>query len=573
MTGAALLHAAKTGELATLRELLAQDGAHLLGFRGEGTPDAVIGNTAVHWAAAKGQAAALRLLLEAQGDPHARNQGDSTPLHTAAMNGHAECAKLLLDAGADPRQCDEFGDSPLSLAAAKGHAAVAALLQAAAEAPAGWEECKAKGNTAFHAGQHDAALAWYTQAVSLAPQAEAAPLHSNRSACLAAAGDFDGALEAARLAVELRPEWAKAHARVGAALHGKGEWAAAEEAYAQAVRLEPTNGAAAAALKEVRLAARNARLEALIERGAFQKQESAEASCGGGEAKGKKEKSAEQLEYARVVGEWMAAAKAGDVAALERLLAQHAWLLTNRSEETAESLLGNTATHWAAAHGRVEAVRWLLSREGVQRDGTNQAGGTPLHSAAAHARASVVSVLLEAGADPSAKDDSGETPRDAATRRGYRSVEAVFDRGPTSNLEARWGATGSTRPESIESAKQAGNEAFSSTDPAVLRRAIWHYTDALLLRPPEEMQVVLLSNRSAAHAKCAQYHAALEDAEQVVALKPDWGKGHGRRAAALQGLQDWKQAEAAYRLGLQCDPSNAQLKQGLQEVLERTSGA
>lgn len=93
--------------------------------------------------------------------------------------------------------------------------------------------------------------------------------------------------------------------------------------------------------------------------------------------------------------------------------------------------------------------------------------------------------------------------------------------------------------------------------------------------------------------------AALEDAEQVVALKPDWGKGHGRRAAALQGLQvlsprpllppqhfaaahalayglhaqDWKQAEAAYRLGLQCDPSNAQLKQGLQEVLERTSGA
>eukprot|EP00966_Prymnesium_polylepis_P235742 5451990-Prymnesium_polylepis.1 len=31
--------------------------------------------------------------------------------------------------------------------------------------------------------------------------------------------------------------------------------------------------------------------------------------------------------------------------------------------------------------------------------------------------------------------------------------------------------------------------------------------------------------------------AALEDADQAVALKPSWGKGHGRRGAALQGLK------------------------------------
>ncbi len=63
------------------------------------------------------------------------------------------------------------------------------------------------------------------------------------------------------------------------------------------------------------------------------------------------------------VAEWMEAAKRGNVAVLERLLGAEPWLLTNRSENTAESLLGNTALHWAAANGRLEAVHWLLGRE------------------------------------------------------------------------------------------------------------------------------------------------------------------------------------------------------------------
>ena len=47
------------------------------------------------------------------------------------------------------------------------------------------------------------------------------------------------------------------------------------------------------------------------------------------------------------------------------LLSAQPWLLTNRSENTAESLLGNTALHWASANGRVETVTWLLAREGI----------------------------------------------------------------------------------------------------------------------------------------------------------------------------------------------------------------
>ena len=207
----------------------------------------------------------------------------------------------------------------------------------------------------------------------------------------------------------------------------------------------------------------------------------------------------------------------------------------------------------------------------TQVSGRNHGGGTPLHSAAAHARSAVVSLLLEHGADASATDENKDTPRDAAWRRGYRTTEAALDRGP-STPSVRWhaappseggGDVGSSgrlyapraRPESVEAAKSAGNAGFTGGGVLGPRAAVWHYTDALLLsraldaavdvsdetvagedgtgrgaRREEAVhaEAVLLSNRSAAHAKLGQFHAALEDASAAVALRPDWGKAHGR---------------------------------------------
>eukprot|EP00965_Chrysotila_dentata_P045081 1497779-Pleurochrysis_carterae.AAC.3 len=112
---ASWLAAAKEGNTQKLRQLLKVHPG-LLHSRGEGTPDAVIGNTAAHWAAAKGHQPALCFLLE-QGTPvHTRNNGDSTALHCAVLNKHAECIRELVAAGADPLITDEFGDSPRSLA-------------------------------------------------------------------------------------------------------------------------------------------------------------------------------------------------------------------------------------------------------------------------------------------------------------------------------------------------------------------------------------------------------------------------------------------------------------------------
>lgn len=84
-----------------------------------------------------------------------------------------------------------------------------------------------------------------------------------------------------------------------------------------------------------------------------------------------------------------------------------------------------TALHLAARAGNTQAVQALVdSGANVNARGTDggyDVNGTPLHLAASTSwtldspRADVVRILLDAGADPSAKVDTGETPLDRAT--------------------------------------------------------------------------------------------------------------------------------------------------------------
>ncbi len=166
--------------------------------------------------------------------------------------------------------------------------------------------------------------------------------------------------------------------------------------------LSPENGAVTEQLRTLRVAWRQQRLEALIEKGAFEKRrESADGRGGGGDsdaagggpgsaeggARRGKQKSDEEVRYATRVRAWHGAAKGGDVIAMRAALDESPWLLANRSENTAgkchlhphgtvgpaarvrarcvyaaESALGNTALHWAAANGRRDAVAWLLEQ-------------------------------------------------------------------------------------------------------------------------------------------------------------------------------------------------------------------
>lgn len=89
------------------------------------------------------------------------------------------------------------------------------------------------------------------------------------------------------------------------------------------------------------------------------------------------------------------------------------------------------------------------------------------------------------------------------------------------------------------------------------------FTQAIAIEPSNH---ILYSNRSAAYASKKDYQQALEDAEKVTEIKPDWAKGWGRKGAAMHGLGDLLGAHDAYEEGLKLDPNNAQNKNGLAAV-------
>jgi len=57
----------------------------------------------------------------------------------------------------------------------------------------------------------------------------------------------------------------------------------------------------------------------------------------------------------------------------------------------------------------------------------------------------------------------------------------------------------------------------------------------------------------------------LKDSEECVRLKPNWGKGFGRKGAALFKLGALEEAAKAYKDGIAVERTDA-LEEGLQEV-------
>ncbi|CAB1413154.1 unnamed protein product [Pleuronectes platessa] len=111
--------------------------------------------------------------------------------------------------------------------------------------------------------------------------------------------------------------------------------------------------------------------------------------------------------------------------------------------------------------------------------------------------------------------------------------------------------------------KDQGNKALSAGN---IDEAVRCYTEALALDPSNH---VLFSNRSAAYAKKGNYEDALQDACQTIKIKPDWGKGYSRKAAALEFLGRLEDAKGTYHEGLRQESNNQQLKEGLQNIEAR----
>ncbi|CAG8980559.1 hypothetical protein HYALB_00002557 [Hymenoscyphus albidus] len=108
--------------------------------------------------------------------------------------------------------------------------------------------------------------------------------------------------------------------------------------------------------------------------------------------------------------------------------------------------------------------------------------------------------------------------------------------------------------------KAAGNKAIAEKN---FDEAIEKFTQAIEIEPTNH---IFYSNRSAAYASKKDYQHALEDANKVTEIKPDWAKGWGRKGAASHGLGDLMGAYEAYEEGSKLDPNNATNKSGLASV-------
>ncbi|CAK9301983.1 unnamed protein product [Gordionus sp. m RMFG-2023] len=112
----------------------------------------------------------------------------------------------------------------------------------------------------------------------------------------------------------------------------------------------------------------------------------------------------------------------------------------------------------------------------------------------------------------------------------------------------------------VNELKEKGNKALAEERNI---EAYNFYSEAIKLDPNNH---VLYSNRSAALAKIGRYNESLQDAEKTIEIKPDWPKGYSRKGAALMFLKKYEEAEKIYTQGLERNPDNVQLLQGLEET-------
>jgi hypothetical protein len=89
--------------------------------------DKTFGNTALMWAAARGNQESVELLLERGAAVDAQVYG-KTALTWAAENGHKEMVQLLLERGADVDAKNEDGSTALMHAASRGHRDIVKVL-------------------------------------------------------------------------------------------------------------------------------------------------------------------------------------------------------------------------------------------------------------------------------------------------------------------------------------------------------------------------------------------------------------------------------------------------------------
>ncbi|XP_071965310.1 uncharacterized protein [Antedon mediterranea] len=114
--------------------------------------------------------------------------------------------------------------------------------------------------------------------------------------------------------------------------------------------------------------------------------------------------------------------------------------------------------------------------------------------------------------------------------------------------------------EKAEEEKELGNECMKSHNPT---EAILHYTTGIKLDKKEHR---LYSNRCFAFLQIQQFYLALQDAETVIKLNPDWPKGYYRKGEVQFCTENYEEAIRSYETGLALDNAN----EGIQQAINKS---
>lgn len=250
-----------------------------------------------------------------------------------------------------------------------------------------------------------------------------------------------------------------------------------------------------------------------------------------GFAMGKQTKAeAAEADRAQRDAELLTAAKAGDLDAA-KAARQEGGALDARDSVPND---GATPLHWAAAHGHVELVRYLL-KEGTAVDHPTHCGNSALKLAARHGHAEVAALLCDSGADILLPARNGTTPLAFAAQFGSRAVlELFFSRLPDNGaatlahaqaemLPLHFAAQGCTDPDVIDFIWQLHTDALNTVD----ARGAVPLLHAARFNANFEV-VRLLVNRSGAEESEAFHRSKLDfsspDDLAIIARLPRWIK-------------------------------------------------
>jgi len=124
------------------------------------------------------------------------------------------------------------------------------------------------------------------------------------------------------------------------------------------------------------------------------------------------------------------AARAGDITKMRELLEEGA--------DIQETVVGNTALHYAVFYSHINAVQFLVEEAGANINAQNLSGQTPLNWAVERSNMELTSLLLEYGADTDIMDKTGSTALHKAAGAGnFEIVKLLVEKGAAIDVSTK----------------------------------------------------------------------------------------------------------------------------------------